>query len=171
MIALLRTLEIGAALGGIGVVAASAAALWRRSREARWGALSSIDAEDAGPTFRSTRYRLVGRPDVVRRDRTGRRIPVELKRRPAPTGGPFRSHLVQVWAYCLLLEEADGRPPPFGVLRYSDREYVVPWDPRARAELLDLRRAAAGPYDGRATPSPGRCAGCRWFSGCDARVV
>jgi len=170
MIDLLRAVEIGAAVGGIGIAAACAAALRRRSREARWGSLSSVDVGGDGPTFRSARYRLVGRPDVVRRDRAGRPIPVELKRRAAPARGPFPSHRVQVWA-CLLLEEADGRSPPFGVVRYSDREYIVPWDARARAELLDLRRAALAPYDGRATPSPGRCAGCRWFSGCDARAV
>jgi len=165
-----RAAGIGVAVAGLGVALGSAAALARRARESRWGSLSSIDVDASGATWRSARLRLVGRPDTVRRDRSGRRIPVELKWRPAPARGPFRSHLVQLWAYCLLLEEADGSPPPFGVVRYADREFVVPWDARARRELDDVRRAVAAPYDGRATPSPGRCAGCRWFAGCDARA-
>ncbi|MFY9716704.1 MAG: PD-(D/E)XK nuclease family protein [Thermoplasmata archaeon] len=149
------------------VVGLSVRELVRRHREARWGSLAAIDA-GRSETLRSDRYRLVGRPDVLRRSSDGRRIPIEIKRRAAPRAGPFRSHVVQVWAYCLLLEEIDGRSPPFGVVRYSDREYQVPWDSAARSELLAIRRAVDVPYDGRATPSPGRCGGCRWAFGCDA---
>ncbi|MGP8078178.1 MAG: PD-(D/E)XK nuclease family protein [Thermoplasmata archaeon] len=154
---------------GIGVAALSARALYRRSGEARWGTLEAIDA-GRPETLRSERFRLVGRPDVVRRGKDGRRVPVEVKRRPAPRGGPFRSHLVQVWTYCLLVEEVDGRSPPFGVVRYSDREFRVPWNSSARGELLAIRRAVAAPYDGRATPSPARCGRCRWAPRCDARL-
>jgi len=156
-------LLVGAAGAGL-----SAWALFRRHAESRWGTLSAIDA-GRPETLRSERYRLVGRPDVVRRAPDGRRIPVEAKRRSAPAGGPFRSHVVQVWAYCLLLEEVDGRPPPFGVVRYADGEFRVPWTRAAREELLAIRRAVGAPYDGRATPSAGRCGGCRWAPGCDAR--
>jgi CRISPR-associated exonuclease Cas4 len=76
-----------------------------------------------------------------------------------------------VWAYCLLVEEAEGDPPPFGIVRYRDAEFQVLWDRSARAELLALRRAVAAPYDGRATPSPARCGRCRWAPRCDARAV
>lgn len=142
--------------------------LSRRAREGRWGTLAAIDS-GRPETLRSERYRLIGRPDIVRRRSDGRRIPVEVKRRAAPVTGPFRSHVVQVWAYCLLLEETDGRAPPFGILRYSDREVAVPWDGSARVELLAIRRAVDAPYDGRATPGPARCRGCRWAPNCDAR--
>jgi len=159
-------------LAGAGVVVAGASALEiaRRHRESRWGRLEAIDAGRA-ETLRSERYRLVGRPDALRRAPDGRRIPIEVKRRTAPAGAPYRSHVVQVWAYCLLVEEVDGRPPPFGVLRYSDREILVPWDRAARAAVIALRREVEAPYDGRATPSPGRCARCRWAERCDARAV
>lgn len=147
----------------------SARALLRRAREARWGTLEAIDA-GRPETLRSERFRLVGRPDILRRGPDGRRVPVEVKRRPAPAGDPFRSHVVQVWAYCLLVEETEGRAPPFGVVRYSDREVRVPWNPAARAELIAMRRAVDAPYDGRATPSSARCGRCRWAPGCDARL-
>ncbi|HTT25628.1 MAG TPA: CRISPR-associated protein Cas4, partial [Thermoplasmata archaeon] len=98
-------------------------------------------------------------------------VPVEWKSRPAPAYGPAPSHRVQVLAYCLLCEETRGVPPPFGILRYGDgSEFRIPWDGAARAELLALRWAIARPYDGRALPSPGKCRGCRWREGCDARV-
>lgn len=94
---------------------------------------------------------------------------MEWKSQPSPVRGPPLSHRVQVAAYCLLLEEVDGRPPPFGVLRYGDGgEFELPWDGRARADLLALRSELARPYDGRATPSYAKCRGCRWRPGCDA---
>src|SRR5207244_12368460 len=45
-------------------------------------------------------------------------VPVELK--PTRTDSePQESHLLQVLAYCLLLEDAEGKPPPYGLLRYQ----------------------------------------------------
>jgi len=161
---------LGLAILGVALVAASLRALIVRARESRWGALESVDAGPVpGRSFASERYRLTGRPDALRRRADGRLVPVERKHREAPAHGPFRSHQVQVWAYCLLVEEEEGAAPPFGLLRYRDAEYRVPWDAAARSELLALLREAGRPYDGRATPSAGRCRACRWASGCDAR--
>ncbi len=154
---------------GVAVAAWAARALFKRRADARLGRLVAVDA-GAPSILRSDRYRLEGRPDAVRELPDGRAVPIELKSRPAPRGGPPASHLVQVWAYCLLVEEETGRAPPFGILRYVDGEYRVPWDRPARAELLRLRDAIARPYDGRATPSPGRCARCPWSPVCDLRA-
>lgn len=82
----------------------------------------------------------------------------------------MRSHRIQVAAYCLLIESATGRAPPYGVLRYSDGgEFRITWDAPARAELLELRAAMGRPYRGEATPSAARCSRCPWRTGCDAR--
>jgi len=154
---------------GCGAVVLAVRALLARRRDFRLGALVAIDAGDPA-TLRSSRYRLSGRPDALRRLRDGRLVPVELKRRSTPPRGPPRSHLVQVAAYCLLVEETTGVPPPFGVLRYSDGgEFRVPWDRSARDDLLRLRSELDRPYDGRATPSTAKCAGCGWRAVCDAR--
>ena len=155
---------------GIAVAAGALRALGQRRRDRRLGALVAVDA-GAPRTLASHRYRLVGRPDLLRRAPDGRLVPIELKSREAPPRGPPRSHVVQVWAYCLLVEETEGRPPPFGVLRYRDAEVRVAWNSGARDELLAVRRAVAAPYDGRATPSPARCRGCRWATRCDVRAV
>jgi len=122
-------------------------------------------------TLRSERYRLVGRPDELRRLGDGRVVPVEFKSRSTPPRGPSPSHVVQVRAYCLLVEETTGSAPPYGILRYSDGEFRVRWDDRARDELLRLRAEVLRPYDGRATPSRARCARCPWFGACDARAT
>jgi CRISPR-associated exonuclease Cas4 len=158
---------------GLTVVAVGVHTLVVRRRESRFGALVSVDESDRrAPLLRSERYAMSGRPDEVRRLRDGRRVPVELKSRPTPPGGPPRSHQIQVWAYCLLVEEATGVRPPFGILRYSDGgEFRLPWDRSARTELLALRAELLRPYDGRATPSVARCRHCRWREGCDARAV
>lgn len=155
---------------GLGLFAGAARALLARGHDRRLGALVAVDAGDA-VLLRSPRYRLSGRPDMLRRGRDGRTIPIELKSRPTPPRGPPPSHRAQVAAYCLLVEEATGVSPPFGVLRYSDGgEFRVPWDRPARAELLRLRAELDRPYDGRATPSPAKCAGCPWRAVCDARA-
>ena len=145
-------------------------ALARRRRDRRFGEYVGSDVRGASHTLRSERWRLVGRPDLLRRLPDGRIIPIELKSRDSPTDRPPLSHLVQVWTYCVLLEESTGRSPPYGVLRYGDgREWGVPWGPAERAELWRLRRAVAAPYDGRSRPSPGRCFRCRYRPICPDR--
>jgi CRISPR-associated exonuclease Cas4 len=163
-------LALGVAVVGVAIAAAAARSLAQRHRENAPGTLVAIDA-GAPATLRSERYRLSGRPDVLRRLPDGRIVPIELKSRAAPPRGPPRSHLVQVAAYCLLVEESTGRAPPYGLLRYGDgEEYRVPWDASARGDLLRLRREIDQPYDGRATPTPGKCAHCGWRAVCDARA-
>lgn len=157
------------ALIGLVLVALALRALSARRRDRRFGALVAADA-GAPSTLRSLRYRIEGRPDELRRLPDGRIVPVELKSRTTPRGGPPRSHQVQVWAYCLLVEETTGRPPPFAVLRYADGEFRIRWDDAARAALFRLREEMGQPYDGRATPSPARCGRCPWFGVCDARA-
>jgi len=158
------------AVAGLASVLAGIVSLRRRSRDRRLGELVAVDA-GRPLTLRSPRHRLAGRPDLLRRLPDGALVPVELKHRTSPAGRPFPSHLVQLGAYCLLVEEATGRPPPFGVLRYTDREVTVPWGGNARARVLAALDAVAGPYDGRADPSPAKCAGCSWSPSCDASLA
>ena len=156
---------------GIAVAAGALRALGQRRRDRRLGALVAVDA-GAPRTLASHRYRLVGRPDLLRRAPDGRLVPIELKSREAPPRGPPRSHVVQVWAYCLLVEETEGVAPPYGVLRYAGgAEYRIPWDRGAREKLLALRAELERPYDGRASPSPAKCARCAWRISCDARAT
>jgi len=148
-------------------------ALARRRQQRRAGRLLSADLPGRpGTLLRSPRLRLAGRPDELRVLRDGRWVPVEIKSRSTPRGGPPASHQVQLAAYCLLVEETTGRAPPFGVLRYGDGgEFRIEWTSELRQRILDLRRELAAPYDGRALPSPGRCSRCAWRMSCDRAAV
>jgi len=167
----LTATELALVAVGVGavVVAAAARALLHLRRDRRAGALVAVD-EARSTELRSDRYRLIGRPDAIRRLADGSWVPVEVKSRPAPTGGPAYSHRVQVWAYCLLVEESTGRSPRFGLLRYRDADLRVPWGDAEREELLRLRQEVDRPYDGRARPSVARCSRCPWADVCDARA-
>jgi CRISPR-associated exonuclease Cas4 len=166
-------LLLGAGLAVL-LLAIGVGILLARHRERRHGDLVALDEPGGRPShpLNSPRWRLVGRPDEIRRRPDGTLLPVEWKRRRAPVEGPFESHRVQVWGYALLLEESTGRPPPYGVLRYGDgKEFRVPWDSQARGELLGVLEAVNRPYSGEARPSPGRCAHCRWRTGCDRSMA
>jgi CRISPR-associated exonuclease Cas4 len=156
---------------GVVLALVAARALLRRHHERRDGVLVAVD-RSGGPSLSSNRHRLVGRPDALRRLGDGRFVPVEIKHRPTPARGPHASHRMQLAAYCLLVEEETGVPPPYGILRYSDGgEFRLVWDRSARASVLSTRAAIGAPYDGRATPSTAKCRGCPWRDGCDARAA
>lgn len=124
------------------------------------------------PLF-SRRYGLSGRPDYLVEVK-GATIPVEVKsgRRPAVL---YRSHLLQLAAYCLLVEETRGQPPPYGLLRYSDDTVRVDYTPRLRAELLaaleEIRRARMSGDVPRSHEEPARCRHCGYRHLCDQRLA
>lgn len=119
-------------------------------------------------TFRSTRYRLSGRPDELRRSSSGEIVPVEVKSANSPRSGiPYPSHRVQLLAYILLVEETYGSPPPFGVLSYGDGvEIRVSWNRDARGELLNVLSEWRQPYQGATDPSPAKCRACQFAPVC-----
>ena len=61
-------------------------------------------------TMSSQVYGLVGRPDELRRSPDGRVVPVEVKSsRGLPPGRPpYFSHVLQVYAYCQIVEDQHG---------------------------------------------------------------
>ena len=161
------------ALAGALLLGAGLVALGRLRDQRRDGRLLQADLPaHPGKLLRAPRFRISGRPDELRVTRDGRWIPVEFKSRPAPRRGPTPSHRVQLATYCLLVEETTGRSPPFGLLRYGDGgEFRIDWTPALREQVLALRRELARPYDGRASPSPGKCARCAWRMPCDRAAV
>jgi CRISPR-associated exonuclease Cas4 len=170
---LAEVVAVGLVLAGACAVVLGARALALRRREAVYGDLVAVDTTPgAGLLLRSTRFRISGRPDELRRLPDGRLVPIEFKSRSTPRNGVPRSHRVQVAAYCLLVEETTGRAPPYGVVRYGDGgEARVRWDPTVRAELLNLRSELDRPYRGEATPSVARCSHCPWHDVCDVRAA
>jgi CRISPR-associated exonuclease Cas4 len=119
-------------------------------------------------TMRSARYGIVGKPDYLVEE-AGKLVPVELKpsRRSAT---PWLRDVVQLAAYCLLLEETDPRFAGYGYLRYADRTFRIDFTPRVREELLRTVAAMRGdlmaPEVEPNHRDPRRCARCTFVRVC-----
>jgi CRISPR-associated exonuclease Cas4 len=155
-------------------VAALAGALWLVRRFGVSGRVRASDAGVAAPTrvLRSARLGLAGKPDYLVEER-GRMVPVELKpsRRAVR---PWLRDVVQLAAYCVLLEEIEPRFAGYGYLRYADRTFRIDLTDSLRAELLstlaalraDLAAADVAPNHA----DPRRCARCALVRRCGQAV-
>lgn len=86
----------------------------------------------------SRTYGLTGRPDYLVRNSDGI-VPVEAKSTKCPASGrPYDSHVMQLAAYCLLVESTLDAEVPYGVIKYSDREIIVDYTEELRDELITL---------------------------------
>lgn len=120
----------------------------------------------------SNNYQLTGKPDYLVRD--GRNvIPVEVKTRAAPPV-PYRSHVMQLAAYCLLVEDVLAAPAPYGFVHYRDKTFRVDFTPALREELLrllnEMRHARRATAVHRSHDSPQRCARCGFQEVCGEAV-
>jgi CRISPR-associated exonuclease Cas4 len=116
---------------------------------------------------------LTGKPDyLVEQD--GRIIPVEVKSGRTPQA-PYDAHIFQVAAYCLLVEEAYGKRPPYGILHYPQRDFAVDYTPGLESALLDLlaemRRDERRASVDRSHADEARCRGCGFRSACDQKLA
>ena len=123
------------------------------------------------PLF-SAQHRLTGRPDYLVRSREGL-IPVEVKAGAAPRR-PYEGHVLQLAAYCLLVEEQEGRPPPYAILKYGDRAFEIDYTPALRARLLEtldaMRQGLQQEEVNRSHGQAARCRGCGHHRRCDQRL-
>lgn len=123
--------------------------------------------------FYSATYRLVGKPDYLVKTSDGL-IPVEVKSADAPKI-PYLGHLLQLAAYCLLVEENTGRTPSHGLLKYADALYEVDFTPELRRELLDtlaeMRQARLAKNVSRSHTQPNKCSACGYRYTCDENLV
>jgi len=88
--------------------------------------------------LRSARLGLAGKPDMIVREH-GRLVPVEVK----PTresDEPWLRDVVQLAAYCLLVEEAFDAPAGYGYLRYANRTFRIDFTDSMRTNLLNSLR-------------------------------
>jgi CRISPR-associated exonuclease Cas4 len=102
------------------------------------GELVYEDADGQGETLSSSAYPLIGKPDYVVKLPDGRPVPVELKLNVHNATVPYSNHMVQVGAYCLILEDYFEQPPTHGILRYADCEFTVEYTPALRKKVIKL---------------------------------
>jgi CRISPR-associated exonuclease Cas4 len=131
------------------------------------------DWQPAPQPFYSATYRLTGKPDYLVETAQGL-IPVEVKSTRAPSL-PYLGHLLQLAAYCLLIEESTGRTPPHGLLKYADALYEVDFTQELRRELLEtmaqMRHARQARTVRRNHQQPGRCRACGFAYQCDEALA
>lgn len=123
----------------------------------------------------SRAHGVVGRPDYLVRTDEGI-IPVEVKSTKCPaTGRAYDSHLMQLAAYCLLVEDVIGEGVPYGIIRYSDGEVEISYTPELRDQLIELldemREASEADDVHRSHQDARRCSGCSMREICTESLV
>ncbi len=118
-------------------------------------------------------YDLVGKPDYLLQVH-GSLIPVEVKpERRAPA--PYESDLMQLAAYCLLVEATTGRAPQYGLLRYATQTFKLPYTCTVRDELIGLLQAIRHDRQAsdvaRSHAHAARCRGCGFATSCVDSLV
>ncbi|MEZ4862098.1 MAG: CRISPR-associated protein Cas4 [Caldilineaceae bacterium] len=120
----------------------------------------------------SRRYGLVGKPDYLVEVRTKGRtmqIPVEVKsgKRPA---APREGHILQLGAYCLLVEEQYGITPAYGLLHYADATLQIDFTASLRRQVIEvadaIRRHQQTHDVARTHQDPLRCRNCGYQQAC-----
>ena len=153
------------------------AELARAAREkfgATKGDVAYVDHPQTRPElFVSERYGLRGRPDYVLAE-GDHLIPVEVKTGRTPRG-PLFSHILQIGAYCLLVEEKTGKPPPHGIIRYESASHEIEYNDDMRRLVvgkLDAMRAALAKGEAhRNHQRPGKCIHCSRREGCPEKLA
>jgi CRISPR-associated exonuclease Cas4 len=171
----------------LAVAAAALGLLWISARLRRRAGLPAgrVVYSDTGtwhacadPLYAST-PNLSGKPDYLVR-RWNHVIPVEVKTGNAPAE-PYRSHVLQLAAYCKLVEAEYERRPPYGLIHYdgdrpaSTRTFAVRYTRELEGALLqtidwmreDMREGEAD----RSHDDPARCRGCSYAHECDQRLA
>jgi CRISPR-associated exonuclease Cas4 len=121
--------------------------------------------------FFSEKYGLRGRPDLILIE-DGKHVPVELKTGRTPRG-PLFSHILQLAAYMLLVEE-EFETPKEGVLRYSERDDKIEWSNELKMmvtfKLEEMREKLKTGEVHRNHNRAGKCRGCSRRSGCPEKL-
>ena len=138
------------------------------------GQVAYVDSPTEKPKlFVSTKHGLSGRPDLVVVEGE-HHIPVEIKTGRIPRG-PLFSHILQVAAYCLLMEEEYGKAPPYGILRYGNQSHEIDYSEDLKklllAKLKEIRASLAKGEAHRNHSRPGKCAGCSRRAVCPERLA
>jgi len=136
------------------------------------GDIKSADSGKA-PLLRAKHVPLQGRPDYVV-EKEGAFIPVEVKSGKTPRR-PYDSHVMQLAAYCFLVQEHYGARPPYGVLAYPDQQFEIRYTSKLEDDMLrymlriELAQRTGNVH--RDHENPRRCSGCSRREGCPERLV
>jgi CRISPR-associated exonuclease Cas4 len=121
----------------------------------------------------SSRYGLTGKPDYLVETSEGM-VPVEVKSHDSLRSGPYPSDIAQLTAYCVLVEDATGIPPPYAIIQYANRPWRIQFTHQKRKEVLrvidEMQSARRSQSVHRDHRQPGRCRACGFRDVCDERI-
>lgn len=135
----------------------------------RWGAVEK-------PLYAAA-IGLTGKPDYLVQQGNAI-IPVEVK--TSRSGQvPYDSHIYQLAAYCILVEQSCGKRPPYGILHYTEgnkpgRTYAIDFTPSLEMAVLDtiaeIQSISLRKGVDRSHSLPARCARCGFRHACDQHL-
>jgi CRISPR-associated exonuclease Cas4 len=121
----------------------------------------------------SKKYGLRGRPDYII-EKEGNLIPVEVKTGRVPRG-PLFSHILQLAAYCLLMEERYKIKPPYGIIRYNEIQHEIDYTNELEniltSKLEEMREIIRTGEAHRNHKRENKCRGCSRRDICPEKLV
>lgn len=143
------------------------------SRNMPAGAVFSLDDGNAR-VLTCDALQLVGRVDVVRRVGAHFEVEERKSKRLAPGQSPYRSDVLQLAAYCHLVNRNLG-PVKRGFLVYGEARYEIAFNDRLMQELMHtlskMRVLGSAKTVSRSHKSQPRCTECLARSMCDERLA
>jgi len=122
----------------------------------------------------SSQQRLVGKPDYLVQQQNGEIIPVEIKSSRAPQA-PWQGHVLQLAAYCWLVEETYGIRPSYGILQYADQAFSLDYTSDLEKDLLLVLNEMRQDYQeedlDRDHNDARRCTSCGMKQKCNQRLA
>lgn len=118
--------------------------------------------------------KLSGTPDLILK--SGELlIPVEIKTGRVPQG-PHFSHIMQLVAYCYIIEDVHGKPPPYGILKYGNTEFKIKYTPELKnsleSKIEEMRKILEGTaVVHRNHRRAGKCRNCSRREICTERLT
>lgn len=118
-------------------------------------------------------YNLTGKPDFIVETNHGP-IPVEVKSGRG-RNVPYDSHIFQLAAYCLLIDQTFNSRPDYGILHYSDQDIAIDYTSELEGRTIKLIReihsVSRKKKVNRSHESVNRCQKCGYKSICDQSLI
>ena len=141
-------------------------------KEGEVGYVDDATEKKRAEVLMSDHHNVSGRPDYILKI-NNKQIPVEIKTGRVPKG-PLFSHIIQLACYMLIIENNYGTPP-YGILRYGDREHKIDYTEDLRRTLLEkiaeMRNILRTNEAHRNHRRPGKCRSCSRRDKCPERLV
>ena len=137
------------------------------------GHITYTDLDKPSKALFSRRFMIAGKPDYIVETSDGL-IPVEVK--SGFVRKPYNSHILQLAAYCLLMEDIYDAPVPYGIIVYEDgRQHKINYDYELRSALKDtikeIRNNLRMGRLERNHDSIKKCAACGYRYACKERLI